>query len=494
MKHRMLVTLLAGAGLASAGSTYAWSLNPVEWFTKTVSAVTAPAPQAAAAPAAASFVPVAPASAPDYRAIFQRFGPAVVGITVEGTIPATRERSPELENDPFFRFYRGLPVPQAPRGEAPVHGQGSGFVVSDDGLILTNAHVVRDARTVTVKLADRREFEARVLGVDPATDVAVLRIDASGLTTVQLGDPAQLEVGDYVLAIGSPFGFEQSATSGIVSAKGRALPGDAYVPFIQTDVAVNPGNSGGPLFDARGRVIGINSQIYSRTGGYQGLSFAVPIDVAVRVKDQILATGSVRHARLGVTVQELNQGLAESFGLERPDGALVSDVAAGGAAEKAGLRAGDVVLALNGQPIERSGDLAGLVARATPGDRVTLDVMRQGKREKLTAVLAESPANGTAKAAPRAAEHSEHRLGVAVRPLAPQEREATRLGNGLVVEGVSGAAERAGIEPGDVILSVNGKPVDSVDALRALVNGDARQLALLVQRGEVRIFVPVRLG
>ncbi|MCL4184035.1 MAG: Do family serine endopeptidase [Burkholderiaceae bacterium] len=495
MKHRTLAVLLAGAGLVSAGSTYAWSLNPVEWFTKTVSAVTTSAPRATPAPAATSFVPVAPASAPDYRAIFQRFGPAVVGITVEGSMPVARERSPELENDPFFRFYRGLPVPPMPRGETPLHGQGSGFVVSDDGLILTNAHVVRDARTVTVKLADRREFEARVLGVDPATDVAVLRIDASGLTTVQLGDPAQLEVGDYVLAIGSPFGFEQSATSGIVSAKGRALPGDTYVPFIQTDVAVNPGNSGGPLFDANGRVVGINSQIYSRTGGYQGLSFAVPIDVAVRVKDQILATGSVRHARLGVTVQELNQGLAESFKLDRPDGALVSDVAPGSPAEKAGLRAGDVVLALNGKHIERSGDLAALVAKASPGDRVTLDVMRQGKRERLAAVLAESPAAGGTKTAPKASEeHSEHRLGVAVRPLAPQEREATRLGNGLVVEGVSGAAERAGIEPGDVIVSVNGKPVDSVEALRALVDGDARQLALLVQRGEVRIFVPVRLG
>jgi serine protease Do len=495
MKNKTLAVLLAGAGLASAGSTYAWSLNPVEWFTKTVSAVSAPEQRATTpAPSATSFVPVAPTSAPDYRAIFQRFGPAVVGITAEGPAAPARERPSELENDPYFRFYRGLPVPPMPRGETPVHGQGSGFIVSEDGLILTNAHVVREARTVTVKLADRREFEARVLGIDPATDVAVLRIEASGLTPVQVGDPSLLEVGDYVLAIGSPFGFEQSATSGIVSAKARALPGDAYVPFIQTDVAVNPGNSGGPLFDAHGRVVGINSQIYSRTGGYQGLSFAVPIDVAVRVKEQILATGSVRHARLGVTVQELNQGLAESFELERPDGALVSDVAKGGAAEKAGLRAGDVVLALNGERIERSGDLAALVAKASPGDRVTLDVMRQGKREQLTAVLAESQAANAARAVPKAAEHSEHRLGVAVRPLAEQERQAARLGNGLVVEGVSGAAERAGIEPGDVILSVNGKPVDSVEALRALVNGDARQLALLVQRGEVRIFVPVRLG
>jgi len=296
-----------------------------------------------------------------------------------------------------------------------------------------------------------------------------------------------------VLAIGSPFGFEQSATSGIVSAKGRSLPGDTYVPFIQTDVAVNPGNSGGPLFDALGRVVGINSQIYSRTGGYQGLSFAIPIDVAVRVRDQILATGSVRHARLGVTVQELNQGLAESFKLESPSGALVSSVAPGSAAEKAGLRAGDVVLSLNGERVERSGDLAAMVGKARPGDRVTLEVVRQGKRQQMTAVLAEL-STGAADPEQKAPERSESRLGVAVRPLAPEERQVTRLRGGLVVEDVSGAAERAGIEPGDVILSVNGRPVDTVEQLRALVNGDARQLALLVQRGDLRIFVPVRLG
>ena len=490
MTRRSLFAALAAAGLVSVGTAYGWSLNPADWFARTN---TTASNATLAAPDAAAAAPVAPTSAPDYRTIFQRFGPAVVGVTVEGSVPVARQRAPEFDNDPFFRFYRGLPVPPMPRGDAPLHGQGSGFIVSEDGLILTNAHVVRDATSVTVKLADRREFEASVLGVDPATDVAVLRIKAGGLPTVQLGDPSQLAVGDYVLAIGSPFGFEQSATSGIVSAKGRSLPGDTYVPFIQTDVAVNPGNSGGPLFDARGRVVGINSQIYSRTGGYQGLSFAIPIDVAVRVKDQILATGSVRHARLGVTVQELNQGLAESFKLDSPNGALVSAVAPGSAAEKAGLRPGDVVLSLNGERIERSGDLAAMVGKSKPGDRVTLEVVRQGKREQLTAVLAELPTS-TDTAAQQPPERSERRLGVAVRPLAPEERQATRLNAGLVVEDVSGPAQRAGIEPGDVILSVNGKPVASVEQLRALVNGDARQLALLVQRGELRIFVPVRLG
>ncbi|GMV02971.1 MAG: Do family serine endopeptidase [Burkholderiaceae bacterium] len=490
MNRYALIAAAAIAGLAGNDPAWGWSLNPAEWFTRTS------APTASTSPPTTDAVTpglVAPISAPDYRTIFERFGPAVVGITVEGAVAPVRERAPEFDNDPFFRFYRGLPIPPSPRGDVPLHGQGSGFIVSEDGLILTNAHVVRDANSVSVKLADRREFEAKVLGVDPATDVAVLRITASGLPVVQFGDPSRLAVGDYVLAIGSPFGFEQSATSGIVSAKGRSLPGDTYVPFIQTDVAVNPGNSGGPLFDARGRVVGINSQIYSRTGGYQGLSFAIPIDVAVRVKDQILATGSVRHARLGVTVQELNQGLAESFRLDSPRGALVAGVAPGSAAEKAGLRAGDVVLALNGERIERSGDLAAMVGRSNPGDRVALDVVRQGRRETLTAVLAELP--GKTEAAPRpSSERSERRLGVAVRPLAPQERQATRLNTGLVVEDVSGPAQRAGIEPGDVILSVNGKPVATVEQLRGLVNGDARQLALLVQRGDLRIFVPVRLG
>lgn len=492
MTRKSLLAALAVAGVLSAGTAYGWSLNPADWFARTASGTAASQPAAQPASAAAPTL-IAPTTAPDYRGIFQHFGPAVVGVTVEGSVPAARARAPELDNDPFFRFYRGLPIPPMPRGDAPVHGQGSGFIVSEDGLILTNAHVVRDARNVTVKLADRREFEASVLGVDPATDVAVLRIQASGLPTVQLGDPSQLAVGDYVLAIGSPFGFEQSATSGIVSAKGRSLPGDTFVPFIQTDVAVNPGNSGGPLFDARGRVVGINSQIYSRTGGYQGLSFAIPIDVAVRVKDQILATGSVRHARLGLTVQELNQDLAESFKLDGPSGALVSSVAPGSAAEKAGLRPGDVVLSLNGERIERSGDLAAMVGKSKPGDRVSLEVVRQGKRERVSAVLAEMPTSAES-AVPKSPERSESRLGVAVRPLAPEERQATRLSSGLVVEDVSGAAARAGIEPGDVILSVNGKPVESVEQLRALVSGDARQLALLVQRGDLRIFVPVRLG
>lgn len=453
-------------------------------------------------------VPVAPSvrGLPDFTDLVDQVGPTVVNIrTVERVRAGGAGRNGQMDEEmqEFFRRFFGIPMPNVPRQQGPrpspqeqperevPRGVGSGFIISPDGFVMTNAHVVDGADEVIVTLTDKREFKARLIGADKRTDVAVVKIEAAGLPAVRIGDINRLRVGEWVMAIGSPFGLDNTVTAGIVSAKQRDT-GD-YLPFIQTDVAVNPGNSGGPLFDARGRVVGINSQIYSRTGGYQGLSFAIPIDVAVRVKDQILATGSVRHARLGVTVQELNQGLAESFKLDSPNGALVSAVAPGSAAEKAGLRPGDVVLSLNGERIERSGDLAAMVGKSKPGDRVTLEVVRQGKREQLTAVLAELPTS-TDTAAQQPPERSERRLGVAVRPLAPEERQATRLNAGLVVEDVSGPAQRAGIEPGDVILSVNGKPVASVEQLRALVNGDARQLALLVQRGELRIFVPVRLG
>ncbi len=478
MKAKSVVLALAAAGAIGAGGAMA------------ASGYGTGAPQLQAAAAA-----VAPTSAPNYRAIVERYGPAVVGVTVEGKVPVSRQAAPDFENDPFFRFYRGLPFAPVPRGEVPVQGQGSGFIVSPDGVILTNAHVVRDASTVTVKLADRREFEAKVLGVDPATDVAVLKIAASGLPTVAIGEPAALGVGDYVLAIGSPFGFEQSATSGIVSAKGRSLPGDSYVPFIQTDVAVNPGNSGGPLFDAQGRVVGINSQIWSRTGGYQGLSFAIPIDVALRIRDQIVETGEARHAQLGVTVQELDQALADSFDLKSPAGALVSQISPDSAAARAGLRPGDVILAFNGQPIERSGDLAARVGMSRPGASVTLDVVRDGKHQEIRAVLGEAQSGQVAAETGSAHASGTGRIGLAVRALDRNERASAHIEHGgLLVENVSGAARRAGIRPGDVILSVNGQPVDSVDALRKRVDQGSNRIALLIQRGETRIFVPLDLG
>jgi len=295
------------------------------WLHRVKPAALAPATAAAAglAPPAqvAPLAALPPGASPNYRAIVLQYGPAVVGVTVEGSRKVGRD---EGDADPAQREFRHMPGRRGGAPEAqPFKGQGSGFIVSADGLILTNAHVVKDAKAVAVRLADRREFAATVLGSDPITDIAVLRIGAQGLPTVHLGDPRSLQVGDPVLAIGAPYGLEQTATAGIVSAKGRSLPGDAAVPFIQTDAAVNPGNSGGPLFDAAGNVVGINAQIYSRTGGFQGMSFAIPVDLAMRVSQQIVATGRAQHARLGVTAQDLTQPLADSFGLPRPDGALV---------------------------------------------------------------------------------------------------------------------------------------------------------------------------
>jgi serine protease Do len=422
---------------------------------------------------------------PDFPLITQRYGPAVVNISVVG-----RAQAPDL-SDPleFFRQFQRGGVPQRP---VPVRGMGSGFIVSADGIILTNAHVVKDATEVMVKLTDRREFRAKVLGTDPKTDVAVLKIEASKLPVVTLGSTESLRVGEWVLAIGAPFGFENTVTAGVVSAKGRSLPDDSAVPFIQTDVAVNPGNSGGPLFNARGEVVGINSQIYSQSGGYQGVSFAIPIDLANRIKDQIVAHGKVEHAKLGVAVQEVNQTLADSFGLDRPEGALVANVEKGSAAERAGLQPGDVIRAANGRAIVSSGDLPAIVGASRPGDRLSLDVWRQGKKVQLTAELTRS--NDKVAAAGTPADEQGGRVGLALRPLDAQERQVAGVRSGVVVEDVTGPAEAAGVAPGDIVLAVNGTPVGSVDQVRAAVAKSQKSVALLIQRGDDKIFVPIRLG
>mgnify|MGYP000981081678 CR=1 FL=1 len=518
MKTKTLNTALIAAGVLAVGTAGAFSLNP-GWLDKAKAGPAAASVaqsnadvQVAALSDSAAPAPVplltGNAATPNYRAIVQQFGPAVVGITVAGTHKAEgmegggRGLPPGLEDDPFFQFYKGIPGfgqrgPGRGQGgmpQQPFRGQGSGFIISDDGLILTNAHVVREAKDVTVKLSDRREFPAKVLGADPVTDVAVLRIDAKGLPTVRLGDSRQIGVGDPVLAIGAPFGFEQTATQGIVSAKGRSLPGDAVVPFIQTDAAVNPGNSGGPLFSGNGEVVGINAQIYSHTGGYQGLAFAIPIDVALKIKDQIVATGKASHGRLGVTVQDLNQDLAESFGLQRPDGALVAQVAQGSAAAAAGLKAGDVITHVNGDALTRSGSLSSVIGMAKPGDTVKLGVWRDHKAVELQAKLGSaSPADeAVADASGDAAQGP--RLGLSLRPLQPGEKQQSQLAGGMVVEQVTGAAERAGIEPGDVLLAINGKPVSSIEQIRGVLKSQPKSVALLVQRQGNQIFVPVPLG
>jgi len=474
---RTALSFFAGAVLA-AGATGGWLVRGA---------------QATESKPATATVPIAPLSGPpNYRAIVAENSPAVVGITVDGEVRQARNDEPDaFGDDPFFRFFRGIP---RGRSRVPMHGQGSGFIVTADGMVLTNAHVVRDAQRVTVKLPDHREFRAKVLGSDTSTDIAVLKIDAKKLPTVTLGDTAKLAVGDYVLAIGEPFGFEASATAGIVSAKGRSLPGESSVPFIQTDVAVNPGNSGGPLFDAGGRVVGINSQIYSNTGGYQGLSFAIPIEVALRVKDEIVAHGKVEHARLGVLVQPVNQALAESFGLDKPDGALVSKVTPDSAAERAGLQPGDVILKYNGETIDGSGDLSAHVGMAKPGDTVELEVWRDGKTRSVTARLgADTEVAAAGDAAAGGATHG--KLGLSVRSLTPEERQEAGVQGGVVVEDVAeGPAEDAGLRPGDIVLSVNGKPVRSAEDLKKAATGQGKEIALLIQRGDARIFVPLSPG
>ena len=500
IKFKPLSAALLAAGVLTVGTAGAIGLP--EWLkgksnsTPVASATVTPVSDASAPPP----VPMLAAQAvPNYRGIVKQFGPAVVGVTVAGLHKTTAEEQgmpPGMEDDPFFRFFRGMPgfSQRAPRGgQVPFRGQGSGFIISADGLILTNAHVVREAKDVTVKLSDRREFTAKVLGSDPTTDIAVLKIDAKGLPTVRLGDPRQLEVGDPVLAIGAPYGLEQTATQGIVSAKGRSLPGDAVVPFIQTDAAVNPGNSGGPLFDGTGGVVGINAQIYSQSGGFQGLSFAIPINVALNVKDQIVKNGKVSHARLGVTIQDVNQSLAESFGLKRPDGALVASVAPNSAAAAAGLKPGDVITEVDGQPVVRSGELSSLIGMAAPGAKVKLSVWRDHAARELEAKLGSAePDKAELASADSATQPGQ--LGLALRPLTRDERREAQIDGGLVVENVGGPAERAGIQPGDVLLAINGKPVQSVEQVKSVLSGKPKSVALLVQRDGDKIFVPVQLG
>jgi serine protease Do len=448
-----------------------------------------PARAAEAVPAQQAAAPlVRTAALPDFSAIVKQYGPSVVNITTSGTRKASAAQIPLPD------FFRGLPFQfhMQPQGDVPVQGEGSGFIVGSDGIVLTNAHVVQDASEVTVKLTDRREFRAKVLGTDPATDVAVLKIDAKNLPAVHIGNAEAANVGEWVVAIGSPFGFENSVTAGIVSAKGRSLPGDTYVPFIQTDVAVNPGNSGGPLFNLAGEVIGINSQIYSRSGGYQGLSFAIPIDVALRVKDQIVATGHATHARLGVNVQTMNQALAESFGLDRANGALVADVTPGSAADKAGLKPGDVVLSFNGRPVRDSAQLAAMVGESNPGDAAKMEIWRKGDKRTLEAKLG-TASDESAKQASAGSAEEHAQLGLAVRPLTPEERKEADVPGGLVVEGVNGPAAQAGVQPGDIVLQAGGKPVKSVEDLRAAAKS-GKTVALLVQRGDRRLFVPLQAG
>ena len=426
---------------------------------------------------------------PDFTTLVKRYGPAVVNIRVIEKAQDEGADNPFGPNSPFAPFFRGLPF-QAPP-EEPIRGEGSGFVIRSDGLILTNAHVVAGATRVTVQLTDRREYSAKVIGVDQTSDVAVIKIPVTGLQTVSLGDSNTLQVGQWVLAIGAPFGFENSATAGIVSAKGRTLPDSGYVPFIQTDVPINPGNSGGPLFNMQGQVIGINSQIYSRSGGYMGVSFSIPINVAMQVAHQLLTTGHVERGKLGVVIQNVDQGLADSFGLPQPEGALVSSVEEGGAAARAGVQPGDVILALNGEPVQTSSQLPVRIASLMPGTTVRLTIWRNHAQREVSVKLSSMGDETVASA--QNPQQQGGSLGLAVRPLTHDEQQQAHTHGGLLVEGVSGPSEDAGIQPGDVVLAANGLRVATVDQLRSAVEKSRGHVALLIQRGSTRIFVPVQV-
>ena len=454
--------------------------------------------QASASPAAQAAPVASPTRAlPDFSALVERVGPAVVNVSAVRSADAAENQTPGIppgsENDPFFEFFKRFGIPFDMPQPSPTTGLGSGFIISEDGYILTNAHVVKGATEVTVRLTDRREFKAKIVGTDTRSDIATLKIEATGLPTVKIGDPEKVKVGDWVAAIGSPFGFENSVTAGIVSAKSRSLPDSTYVPFIQTDVAVNPGNSGGPLFNMDGEVIGINSQIYSRTGGYMGLSFAIPINVAIKVKEDLVRYGKVTRGRLGVTIQDVNQALAKSFGLDKPTGAIVSSVEKGGPADKAGVKPGDIILKLGKENVDRSSELPNLVAGIQPGTKTPIEVWRDGKRTSLSVMIGELN-EATVASAKQSGGESSGKLGLAVRPLSPAESKQVEAEGGVVVESAQGPAARAGIRPGDVILGVNGKPVHNPQELRNAVAKSDSVVALLVQRNEARIYVPVPLG
>jgi serine protease Do len=487
MNSKVLVGALVAAGVLGTGAAAFNGRIDAPFSKANASPVTAAGVAAPAANPAATTLPLN-----GFSDLVKKYGPAVVNVSVEGTRKVNAQM-PDIPEE-FREFFGRRGMPNQPRGgaETPMRGQGSGFIVSDDGYIITNAHVVENADHVTVRLTDRREYRAKVVGSDKVTDVAVLKIDAKSLPTVRLGKSSEANVGEWVVAIGSPFGFENSVSAGIVSAKGRSLPDASYTQFIQTDVAVNPGNSGGPLFNLAGEVIGINSQIYSRSGGFQGISFAIPVEVALNVKDQLVKHGKVSRGRIGVTVQEVNATLAESFGLDRPRGALVSSIEAGSPGEKAGLAIGDIITKYEGKPIERSADLPVLVAETPLGKSAALEVWRKGSAKTLSVATTEATAKEKVAADDKAAPRG--RLGLAVRPLTKEEVGQNNGKPGLVVEQVAGPAARAGIQRGDLVLSFNGTELKSAEELRALVGKAGKSAALLIQREDRQLFVPVELG
>ena len=443
------------------------------------------------------------AQLPDFTDLVEKQGPAVVNISTtqaSSRNPLAQQFPNVPEDDPFFEFFRRF-MPNQPGGPREFQAQslGSGFIITADGYVMTNAHVVQAADEITVRLTDKREFKAKVIGSDRRTDVALIKIEATGLPVVKFGDPARLKVGEWVVAIGSPFGFDNTVTAGIVSAKGRSLPQENFVPFIQTDVAVNPGNSGGPLFNMRGEVVGINSQIYSRTGGFMGLSFAIPIDVANDIAQQLRASGKITRGRIGVVIQPVTKELADGFGLPKPVGALVNSVEKGGPAEKAGIEAGDVILRFDGKPIAASEDLPRIVGGTRPGSKATAQIWRNKASRDVQVVVAElqedTRAGRGGRSAPKPPAAAPTVYGMSLADLTDAQRKEIKVEHGVMVGEVQGAAVRAGMRKGDVILAVNNQDVKSVEQFNQMMGqfDKGRIVALLVRRGANSLYVPFRL-
>jgi serine protease Do len=442
---------------------------------------------------------------PDFTELAEKQGPAVVNISITSVVHGTGIGFPGMPNDENLQeFLRRFGIPGMPGMPGQDGGQdyksqslGSGFIISADGYILTNAHVVNEADEVLVKLYDKREFKAKIIGADKRTDVALIKIEATGLPRVTIGDPNALKVGEWVAAIGSPFGLENTMTAGIVSAKGRALPQENYVPFIQTDVAINPGNSGGPLFNLRGEVVGVNSQIYSKSGGSMGLSFSIPIDVAIDISNQLKASGRIARGWLGIGIQEVTKELAESFGLKQTSGALIAGVEKNSPADKGGLEAGDIILKFDGKPINTSSDLPRVVAATKPGKVVPVEIVRKGANKTLQLGVGEMPSEqGEAPAVSKESVKPEaNKVGLTLRELTPQQRKKLNGKNGLLVIESSGAAAQAGIRRGDVILGLNNNESQSVDLFNKQINAvpSGKTIAVLVQRGENTLYVPIKI-
>ncbi|WIX34512.1 DegQ family serine endoprotease [Salinicola sp. JS01] len=438
---------------------------------------------------------------PDFTALVKQAAPGVVNISTTSTVSAADDPFGQQDVPDIFRRFFGdqmPPMPGAPGAEEERKSLGSGFIIRSDGYILTNAHVVKNADEIMVRLNDRRELPAKLVGSDPRTDVALLKVDAKDLPTLKIGNSDDLQVGEWVAAIGSPFGFDHSVTAGIVSAINRTLPSDTYVPFIQTDVAINPGNSGGPLFNLDGQVVGINSQIYTRSGGFMGLSFAIPISVAMNVADQLRTEGHVSRGWLGVVIQPVSKDLAESFGLDDTKGALVSDVSDDSPAKKAGLKAGDVILSVNGDAVDDSTTLPRIIGKFAPGATIKLKVLRDGDTRNIDVTVGDWPDSLSADGSSGGpSTNDQTKLGIAISDLSAQEKQQLEVDSGVLVRRVDprGAAAAAGIQPGDVIVSFDQKPVDSADALiKAVkqVKGD-RAVPVRISRDGNSLFVALRL-